>query len=522
MLVAFRVDGAAFMGGGHVMRCLALADALAAKGVSCRFFSRHLTDAMVERIRGAGHDLTLLSPRPQAVEKGPHAPSHADWLGTLWSDDAADTSAELGPGCDWLVVDHYALDARWHEALRPKARHILVIDDLADRSLACDALLDPNYRQPSDDPFAARVSPECHRFSSPQMALLNPAFATAHTRARIRTIARHAFVYLGTASAIRHLPVIDALAGTDLTADLVTSNAVFTDLRLTGHPAVRSGRTRLHGPQPSLLPFMERADIAIGPVGTSTWERCTLGLPTLAITIALNQKDIAADLAANRIIDLLGSIEDLKLNDYAAGLQRIQQADWLQHLSTASLALCNGTGVSRMVDFLLAYGQPAKLPSPPQLSCLTMRKAMMSDARVLHDWRNHPTTRAMSIVQGPIDWNTHLSWLAKALADPRRVILIGLDRASGESIGTIRLDRSEDGQSGEISLAVSPNFRGRGFGLSILAAGMAQFHEAGHRILTARVLMTNPASQACFRRAGFSLTGCNATTLFFRHDVGPK
>ena len=522
MRAAFRADGAARMGGGHIMRCLALANALAARGSSCHFIARHLTDALAGRIRSAGHDLTLLPPRPHSVETGPLAPAHADWLGTFWADDAADSAAALGPGCDWLIVDHYALDARWHAALRQKARRILVIDDLADRPLDCDGLLDPNYRRPGDDPFAGRVPAKCHRFSSPQMALLDPAFATAHARARARTTARHAFVYLGTATADHHLPVLDALAATDLTADLVSSAAVITDSRLTTHPATVSGQVRLHGPQPSLLPFMERADLAIGPIGTSTWERCTLGLPTLAITIALNQRAIAADLAHDGIIDLLGKIEGLTSRDYAAGLQRMAQGDWLTRLSAASLSLCDGTGVSRMSEFLLSHGQTAPLPEPPPQSRLALRKALASDARTLYDWRNHPTTRAMSIHQIPIDWDSHLAWITQSLDTPRRILLIGQDLASDESIGTIRLDRSEDGASGEISLAISPSHRGRGFGLSILTAGMAWFHRAGCRLLTARVLTTNPASQACFRKAGFALIGCDATTLFFRHDAGPK
>ncbi|PLL14439.1 UDP-2,4-diacetamido-2,4,6-trideoxy-beta-L-altropyranose hydrolase [Tabrizicola sp. TH137] len=354
MRAAFRADGAAYMGGGHIMRCLALANALSARGASCHLIARHLTDALAGRIRSAGHDLTLLPPRPHSVETGPLAPAHADWLGTFWADDAADSAAALGPGCDWLIVDHYALDARWHAALRPKARRILVIDDLADRPLACDALLDPNYRRPGEDPFAERVPPECHRFSSPQMALLDPAFAAAHARARVRTSARHAFLYLGTATADHHLPVLDALAATDLTADLVSSATVITDSRLTTHPAIRSGRIRLHGPQPSLLPFMERADLAIGPIGSSTWERFAMALPTLAVTIATNQERIAHDLATDRLTLLLGRLDSVTAATASAALTALMSPDMLVDMSRRTHALCDGRGAARLADALVA------------------------------------------------------------------------------------------------------------------------------------------------------------------------
>lgn len=353
MHAAFRADGAGFMGGGHVMRCLSLANALTARGATCTFIARHLTDALADRIRGAGHALTLLPARQVATEQGPSAPSHSGWLGTLWQDDATDTLAALGRICDWLIVDHYSLDRRWHDALRAKARRILVIDDLADRPLGCDALLDPNFRPRGDDPFQTRVPDLCQRFSGPRMALLDPSFATAHARARIRTEARHVFVYLGNARADHHLPVLDALARTGLTADLVGSAPVIGDARLTGHPALLCGRIRLHGPQPSLLPFMEKADLAIGPIGSSTWERCCAALPTIAISIAENQETIARNLAAEGLILLLGRIEHQTCDAYHAALNDLSQTAALGRMSRLTHAICDGLGAPRMADALV-------------------------------------------------------------------------------------------------------------------------------------------------------------------------
>lgn len=355
MRAAFRADGAAFMGGGHIMRCLALANSLALRGVHCQFIARHLTDAMAQRIQSAGHDLTRLPDRTRAVEEGPQAPSHADWLGTHWTDDAADTALALGQGCDWLVVDHYAIDARWHDTLRPKTRRILVIDDLADRPLACDALLDPNYRRPGNDPFATRIPPGCLRFSGPQLALLDPAFAEAHLRARVRTTARHAFVYLGTATAYNHIPILDAIGQTSLTADLVGSQIIITDAQVIDHPAVRSGQIRLNGPQPSLLPFMEHADLAIGPIGSSTWERFATALPTLAVTIAANQRQIADDLAADHLILLLGELAGLSTASVRAALDSLCNPERLAAMSRRTHSLCDGRGASRLADALVAH-----------------------------------------------------------------------------------------------------------------------------------------------------------------------
>ncbi|BDW85769.1 UDP-2,4-diacetamido-2,4,6-trideoxy-beta-L-altropyranose hydrolase [Roseicyclus marinus] len=353
MRVAFRADGASHMGGGHITRCLALANALGANGAKCRFLSRHLTDTLAQRIRDAGHDLAMLPTRPIEVESGPLAPPHADWLGTTWRDDATDTAAALKETCDWLIVDHYAIDARWHTALRARARNILVIDDLADRPLSCDALLDPNYRPRGDNPFATKLPAGCLHLSGPRMALLDLAFARAHLRAQVRSTARRAFVYLGTTPAGLHIPVLDALCETDLTADLVCASAVAADPRVSAHPAILSGRVSLHGPQPTLLPFMEKADLAVGPIGTSTWERCTVGLPTIAVTIAANQERIAANLAEDGLVILIGPLEKVRDQDYLLALQKLTQPDCLSLMSQRSLALCDGRGVQVLTDVLV-------------------------------------------------------------------------------------------------------------------------------------------------------------------------
>lgn len=354
MRAVFRADGAAYMGGGHVMRCLALANALAERGNACHFLARHLTDALADRIRSAGHELTMLRARPHAVETGPSAPAHADWLATRWQDDAADTAAALGPGCNWLIVDHYALDARWHAALRSRTRRILAIDDLADRPLDCDRLVDPNHRCAGESPFAGLIPKDCRVLSGPQTALLDPAFAAAHGRARIRSAARHAFIYLGAATAEQHGPLLAALAGTSLTVDLVTTAAALADGRLADHPAIVSGQVRLHGPQPTLLPFMERADLAIGPIGSSTWERFATALPTLAVTIATNQERIARDLAADRLILLLGRLDSVTATTASAAMAALMSPATLAEMSRRTHALCDGRGAARLADALVA------------------------------------------------------------------------------------------------------------------------------------------------------------------------
>ena len=183
MEIAFRADASLEIGTGHVMRCLTLARSLRETGVACQFITRSLPGHMGDRIADEGFDLTLLpAPRGPAPD-GP--PAHARWAGVDWEQDAAETRAVLGAAPDWLVIDHYAFDARWQRATCPAGTKLMVIDDLADRPHVCDLLLDQNL---GHDPrnYDGLVPDDCTRLIGPSYALLRPEFAEARGEALAR------------------------------------------------------------------------------------------------------------------------------------------------------------------------------------------------------------------------------------------------------------------------------------------------------------------------------------------------
>jgi UDP-2,4-diacetamido-2,4,6-trideoxy-beta-L-altropyranose hydrolase len=119
--IAIRADASDEIGSGHVVRCLSLAEGLVARGARVRFVCRELPGHMIGQIEKEGHAAIALPARPTLDE----------------ARDAEATLAALGPGpVDWLIVDHYQLGARWESVLRPHARRIMAIDDLAERAHA--------------------------------------------------------------------------------------------------------------------------------------------------------------------------------------------------------------------------------------------------------------------------------------------------------------------------------------------------------------------------------------------------
>ena len=185
MKIAFRVDASLQIGTGHVMRCLTLADALAAQGADCLFICREHQGNLIEHIRNKGYCVHALPVLPSVCASSlaintvsdEQSLAHSHWLGATQVEDAAACAAILaGVKPDWLIVDHYALDARWELALKSHYRKLMVIDDLADRPHLCDLLLDQTFGRDAED-YHELVPAISRLLCGSRYALLRPEFA---------------------------------------------------------------------------------------------------------------------------------------------------------------------------------------------------------------------------------------------------------------------------------------------------------------------------------------------------------
>ena len=175
MTVYFRADASATIGSGHVMRCMTLADRIMSKGQTTHFLCRSLPKSLKDMLIGKGHSVTMLTSAAEPDSIGTLA--HSAWLGVAQTQDAKDCQDVIGAQkADWIVVDHYALDAEWESLMRSHCGQLLVIDDLADRRHDCDILLDQNLgRRPED--YDGLVPDQALKLIGPQHALLRPEFA---------------------------------------------------------------------------------------------------------------------------------------------------------------------------------------------------------------------------------------------------------------------------------------------------------------------------------------------------------
>ena len=118
--------------------------------------------------------------------------------------------------------------------------------------------------------------------------------------------------------------------------------------------AKRDTRIALHIDTPHMARLTAEADIGIGAAGSSTWERCTLGLPSLMVVLADNQRAAAQTLAereAALVVDAEAADFDLAFD---RALRRLTTDEALRRqLAAASAELCDGCGAPRVAEAFL-------------------------------------------------------------------------------------------------------------------------------------------------------------------------
>ena len=185
MKIVFRTDASSQIGTGHFMRCLTLADELKKQGAQIRFISRNLPPHLSEMLKAKGVEYIPLI--TDATQEPIDELTHSNWLGTSQNQDAQATIQALADcSCDFLVVDHYALDKRWESAVRLSCKKLMVIDDLADRQHDCDVLLDQNFYADMQTRYIDKVPEHCQLLLGPRYALLREEFRTSREKVKVR------------------------------------------------------------------------------------------------------------------------------------------------------------------------------------------------------------------------------------------------------------------------------------------------------------------------------------------------
>jgi len=356
MKVAFRVDASREIGTGHIYRCLSLAAALHARGAETLFLTRPLGVASADLIRANGVEVIELAAGRAGSVDDPGIP-HAAWAGAAVEEDALETIRLLEDrGVDWMVVDGYVFDGRWHRAVREGLGcRVAAIDDMADRAFAPDLLIDHNHAPDHRAKYAGRLPERTPLLGGPGYALLRPAFASG-SRHEVQEQVRSVGIFMGGVDRPNlSVTALEALDRAGFGGEVeVVATAANPNLEALSAAVAARPNTRLILDLPDLAAFFARHDLQIGAAGGSSWERCCIGAPTLLLITALNQMAVAPDLAAQGVAATPDPMDSLDVEAVACALKSlIADPDRRRSLAEKSRALVDGRGAERVAEEML-------------------------------------------------------------------------------------------------------------------------------------------------------------------------
>lgn len=260
---------------------------------------------------------------------------------------------------DLLIVDHYSLDKNWEEGLRPYYKKLMVIDDLANREHVCDLLLDQTFGR-TEEVYRSYLPNSAQILIGAQFSLVKPEFA--HLRQyslerRKQPAFKKILITMGGVDQFNATAkVLDGLLLSQLPKDCKVTIVMGMQAPHLANIKARAlttpWQTDVKENVENMANLMADADLAIGAAGSTSWERCCLGLPTLLVVLADNQLDISRALAKNNAVINIGNPFSAEFcNLLADSINKIiSSLDVLSSLSHVCRTITDGQGVSLVTN----------------------------------------------------------------------------------------------------------------------------------------------------------------------------
>ena len=495
MKFIIRADASRWIGSGHIMRCLVLADGLKAAGHQVIFVCRPQAGDLIDLITDRGHQVIKL-PALATLITPVNSADYSAWLQVPWQQDAAEVLTCVTQA-DWVVVDHYGLNAAWEQHIKQGLDcQLLAIDDLV-RTHATELILDQTLGRTQNEYLDSQIMQDNQPvvLTGVTYALLSPQFGNIRKEGLQRSPMSHpprVLLSFGgidepnvTLKALRALSDFDCLFTVLLSPRAPHYHAVKAWCDVHKHIAH-------YDFVQDIATLMSEHDLAIGAPGTTSWERACLGLPNIVIPIAENQEAICKALLEHKatIVVEQSNIES-ELHQALCKLLLNYRA-----FVNANIVLCDGEGVGRVMNAIF---------SNVKLDGFTLRAATNDDAELVYQWQSEPVTRRYAINPNIPSWTEHKCWFENRINSHEDYFLFIVNAENNEKNGVVRLDKIYV-ENYLISIFVAPDKHGKGIGL--IGLKLVDLCFPSMRI-QATVLPENIPSQRLFTKAGYQQVAQN-------------
>lgn len=472
-----RADAGSKIGTGHVMRCIALGQAIRRMGGQVDFVCGPLPGRLEQRILNEGFGLATINSPAGSI------------------DDARELNnllAEQMP--DWLLLDGYNFTDEYQDELDLQNSRLVCIDDFGHAShQRAGLVVNQNiYSNPRDYSHVASLT-------GPKYTMLRDEFVSPSDadKPQIPLRAKRLLVTFGGADpenmTARVLSSIDEATVEGSSIDVILGPCFEHFEMLKALTKTSRSCIRLHRNVDNMYVLMNRIQLAITGGGTTCYELARCGIPSVVIPIAGNQYAIAEKLGALGIAEFVdpSGLQDGRLKRRISKI--IRDVDRRRDMSEISQKMIDGQGANRVARSLVS-------------ETFHFRDATLDDAQLLLNWRNEPEVRAVSFQSKIIPLETHRNWLTGKLGSRQNRLRV-VEDITGKPVAQVRLDFDAPHDSAIISINVIPSCRGQGLGTAFIERTVREVtNEFGNFRLVARIKTSNTASQNAFRKAGFMPT----------------
>lgn len=477
--LVIRADAGTDMGTGHIMRCLALAQAWQDHGGNVTFVSNS-PDALRSRLSAE-----RISALPIFEPNG------------TWKDARQLIAVAEQLEATYVVVDGYHFGADYQRWLKNAKLRVLFIDDHGHAPDYCaDWVLNQNIT--ANQSLYVNRDPGTRLLLGTRYALIRREFWSWRDWQRtIPDVARRLVITMGGSDpnnvtlkilqALRELH-IDEL---EVTAVVGGANPHLPELQAEADHSPHS--VRLVHDVTDMPPIMAWADVAVSGGGSTVWELLYMGLPTMLVVLAQNQAQNAARLSKAHLMLSAGEHSALSPAGLATMLRELAcDVGKRALLSRRSRESVDSRGACRIVEAM-------------QSPCLRLRRAAEEDCQMLFRWANNPEVRQASFSSEVVSWETHVAWFRGQLQNDGNLFFV-VETETGRPIGQVRfsLTRGE----ATISTSVDSTARAKGFGSAAIAlASRHVMEQSDVKLIHAYIKPGNSLSQQAFAHAGYSLRG---------------
>jgi len=485
--ILVRADASPSIGGGHIIRMLALCDEFKLRGAKINFACSKETLDTVRDLSNKTYSVTLI---PDEKNKD----KELEFL-----------EKEFGKDTDLLIIDHYQWNESVEKHCKKWAGQIFVVDDMANNKRECDYLLNSSLGW-NKKHYSRLVPSTCKLFLGPSYALLSSSIRIRRMNSKMKQTSNINFSRIVVSMGLTDpenmtFGIVDALIKKNMKydVDVIVGRKLkkLNELKKLIDNSI--AKINLYIEPDNYIDILSSATLVIGAAGNSSWERSCLGLPSIIIAVAENQEHQAKMIEASGAGKYLGVPSGNSFEKIVnISLDYLSDTNKLNEIRNKALSLCDGLGAARIASELTSKIKATDLKD------VSLRPATYEDGEQMYVWQKDHSTRKYARNQSAPTREEHFSWFSKKMADPYS--LLNLILYDNDPVGVLRLDLMDkhSREIYEISINIDAGFRGLGIAAAALKYLRFWLPKANFYAL---VQKDNIVSHKLFSSSGFQYKG---------------